>query len=149
MLTNTWNSCHMSGQQTSKRSLGWITGGRIEMNTDGEGRMEIFKTLKWKYLKCAELHQQMLHIVHSPFTNGWYQRQIVPLMQRSIYINSMFYWSMWYREWGEFPFPGIPVRISLICSRSTMRNDFLFLVLVSTHEKSFSISRSRLDTWDW
>ena len=38
------------------------------------------------------------------------------------------------REWREFPFPGIPVRISFIFSRSTSRNEFLFLVLVSKHE---------------
>ena len=38
------------------------------------------------------------------------------------------------REWREFPFPGIPVRISLIFSRSTLRNHYLFLVLVSKHE---------------
>ena len=34
----------------------------------------------------------------------------------------------------EFPFPGIPVRISFNFSRSTSRNEFLFLVLVSKHE---------------
>ena len=67
------------------------------------------------------------------------------------------------REWREFPFPGIPVRIRLIFSCSTLRNHFLFLVLVSIHEidkKNIPVpvskheidqiySRSRLEKWDF
>ena len=67
------------------------------------------------------------------------------------------------REWREFPFLGIPVRIRLIFSRSTLRHNFLFLVLVSKHEidkEEFPFSsrntrlikknsRSRLEKWDF
>ena len=53
------------------------------------------------------------------------------------------------KEWREFPFPGIPVRISLIFSRLTLRNYCLFLVLVSKHEIDKKYSRSRLEKWDF
>ena len=54
----------------------------------------------------------------------------------TFYMDQWTNWPMdqWTREWREFPFPGIPVRISLIFSRSTLRNQFLFLVLISNHE---------------
>ena len=53
------------------------------------------------------------------------------------------------REWREFPFPGIPVGINLIFSRSTLRNHFLFLVLVSKHEIDRKVFPFLSQKWDF
>ena len=49
----------------------------------------------------------------------------------------------WLKVQQEFSVLGILVRVSLIFSCSTMRNDFLFLDLVSNHENHNIQSRSR------
>ena len=53
------------------------------------------------------------------------------------------------RVWWEFSFPRIPVRISFIFSRSTLRNNCLFLVLLSKHEIDKKYTRSRLEKWNF
>ena len=111
---------------------------------------ERFKTIFSNYFETAQTNRLSNYFQVIEFENfAAKTKQIIvasvdPQRLQLMYLTLFIFWVQ-----REFSIPGIIMRIRMIFSRSTMRNDCLCLDLISKHEIEKMKSRSCFKARDW